>query len=168
MHENGPASVGPFLSILNESMRLPMSIIKRLLILAPLALAGLDHAPAHAAVPLQEQTQGSVTYISGGISSDEADAMKAAAVSYPLSLELAVAGPQRSPYIADARVEIRDQQGNAVLDTTSEGPFLLVRLPSGTYKLDVRWNGAEKEATVQVVADRHQHVFLEFPRAADR
>ena len=145
-----------------------MNIIKRLLILAPLALAGLDHTPVRAAVPLLEQTQGRVAYISGGISSDEADAMKAAAVSYPLSLELAVAGQQRSPYIADARVEIRDQQGNAVLDTTTEGPFLLVRLPSGTYKLDVQWNGAEKEATVQVVADRHQHVFFEFPRAADR
>src|SRR5205823_10905269 len=116
----------------------------------------------------QETVQGSGAYISGGVSSDEADAMKAAAANYPLTLELAVAGPQRDPYIADARVEIRDLQGNAVLNTTTEGPFLLVRLPSGTYKLDVRWNGAEKEATVQVVADRHQHVFLEFPRAADR
>ena len=168
MHENGPASVGPFLSILNESMRLPMNIIKRLLILAPLALAGLDHAPAHAAVPLQEQTQGSVTYISGGISSDEADAMKAAAANYPLTLELAVAGPQRDPYIADARVEIRDLQGNAVLDTTTEGPFLLVRLPSGTYTLDVEWNGAQKKRTVQVAADKRQHIFLEFPRSAER
>ena len=145
-----------------------MNIIKRLLLLAPLALAGVDHPPAHAAVALQEQTQGSVTYISGGVSSDEAEAMKAAARSYPLTVELAVAGPQRDPYIADARVEIRDQQGNAVLDTTTEGPFLLVRLPPGTYKLDVQWNGAQKAATVQVTADRHQHIFFEFPRAADR
>src|SRR5207244_2968990 len=76
-------SFGPFLSLLNESMRLPMNMIKRLLLLAPLALAGLDHAPARAAVGLQEQTQGRVTYISGGVSSDEADAMKAAAANYP-------------------------------------------------------------------------------------
>ena len=145
-----------------------MNMIKRLLLLAPLALAGLHHAPARAAVALQEQTQGSVTYISGGVSSDEAEAMKAAARSYPLTVELAVAGPQRDPYIADARVEIRDQQGNAVLDTKTEGPFLLVRLPPGKYKLDVQWNGAQKAATVQVTADRHQHIFFEFPRAADR
>src|SRR5437870_5228641 len=57
-------SFGPFLSLLNESMRLPMNMIKRLLLLAPLALAGLDHAPARAAVALQEQTQGRVTYSS--------------------------------------------------------------------------------------------------------
>src|SRR6266496_2683160 len=104
----------------------------------------------------------------GRITSDEADAMKAAAANYPLTLELAVAGPQRDPYIADARVEIRDVQGNAVLNTTTEGPFLLVRLPSGTYTLDVEWNGAQKKRTVQVAADKRQHIFLEFPRSAER
>ena len=73
-----------------------MNIIKRLLLLAPLALAGLDHAPAHAAnTARQEHVQGSVAYISGGVSSDEADAMKAAAANYPLTLELAVAGEIR-------------------------------------------------------------------------
>jgi hypothetical protein len=145
-----------------------MNIIKRLLILAPLALA-VDHPPAHATDNARhEQVRGSVSYISGGISSDEADAMKAAAANYPLTLELAVAGPARDPYIADARVEIRDLQGNAVLNTTTEGPFLLVRLPSGTYTLDVEWNGAQKKRIVQVAADKHQHVFFEFPRSADR
>ncbi len=125
-----------------------MNIIKRLLLLAPLALAGLDHTPAHAAnTARQEHVQGSIAYISGGISSDEADAMKAAAANYPLTLELAV---------------------NAVLNTTTEGPFLLVRLPSGTYTLDVEWNGAQQKRTVQVAADKRQHIFFEFPRSAER
>ena len=65
-------SIGPFLYVLNKSMRQTMNIIKRLLLLAPLALAGLDHAPAHAAnTARQEHVQGSIAYISGGISSDE-------------------------------------------------------------------------------------------------
>ena len=152
-----------------------MNIIKRLLILAPLALAGLDHPPAHATqseaardAARQKHAQGSISYISGGISSDEAQAMKAAAADYPLTLELAVAGSERDPYIADARVQIRDLRGNAVLDTTTEGPFLLVRLPSGTYTLNVQWNGAQKRKTVQVAANKRQHVMFEFPRAADR
>jgi len=152
-----------------------MNIIKRLLILAPLALAGLDHPPAHATqseaarnAARQKHEQGSIAYISGGIGSDEAQAMKAAAADYPLTLELAAAGPERDPYIADARVAIRDLRGNAVLDTTTEGPFLLVRLPSGTYTLDVEWNGAQKRKTVQVAANKRQHVMFEFPRAAER
>jgi hypothetical protein len=143
-----------------------MNIVKRLLLLAPLALAGLDHAPAHAARP--EHTQGSIAYLSGGVGSEEADEMKAAAANYPLTLELAAAGPERDPYIADARVEIRDLKGNAVLNTTTEGPFLLVRLPSGTYTLDVEWNGAQKRKTVQVATNKRQHIMFEFPRAADR
>ena len=143
-----------------------MNIVKRLLLLAPLALAGLDHPPAHAA--RSEHTRGSIAYISGGVGSEEANEMKAAAADYPLTLELAVAGPERDPYIADARVEIRDLRGNAVLNTTTEGPFLLVRLPSGTYTLDVEWNGAQKRKTVQIATNKRQHVMFEFPRAADR
>jgi hypothetical protein len=148
-----------------------MNIVKRLLLLAPLALAGFDHVPARAAqadTARHEHTQGSIAYLSGGIGSDEAQAMKDAAANYPLTVELAAAGPERDPYIADARVEIRDLQGNAVLNTTTEGPFLLVRLPSGTYTLDVEWNGAQKRKTVQIAADKRQHLMLEFPRAADR
>jgi hypothetical protein len=41
-------------------------------------------------------------------------------------------------------------------------------LPSGTYTLDVEWNGAQKKRTVQVAADKRQHIFFEFPRSADR
>ncbi len=120
-----------------------MNVLQRLLILAPLALGSLDHfARAHAApappdAARPEHRQGSIDYLSGGIGSDEAEAMKAAAANYPLTVELAVAGPERDPYIADARVEIRDLKGNPVLNTTTEGPILLVRLPSGTYTLDV-------------------------------
>ena len=77
-----------------------MNIVKRLLLLAPLALAGLDHVPARAAQPdtaRHEHTQRSVAYVSGGIGSDEAQAMKDAAANYPLTLELAAAGPERDP-----------------------------------------------------------------------
>jgi hypothetical protein len=148
-----------------------MNVIQRLLILAPLALGGMDFAPAHAAqgaAPRPEHVRGSIAYVSGGIGDEEAQAMKSAAANYPLTLELATAGEQRDPYIADAKVEIRDRQGNAVLDTTTEGPFLLVRLPSGTYTVDVEWNGAQKQRTVQIAADKRQHIVLEFPRSADR
>lgn len=148
-----------------------MNIIQRLLLLAPLALGGLDYAAAQVARPNvvpQEHVRGSVAYISGGIGDDEAQAMKAAAADYPLTLELATAGPARDPYIADAKVQIRDRQGNPVLNTTTEGPFLLVRLPSGMYTVDVEWNGAQKQRTVQVAANGRQHIVLEFPRWADR
>jgi hypothetical protein len=147
-----------------------MNTIQRLLLLAPLALGSLDAPRSHAQVgsPPREHRQGSVAYLSGGVGEDEQQAIKAAAASYPLTLELATAGPQRNPYIADARVEIRDARGRAVLDTTVEGPLVLVRAPAGTYTVDVDWNGAQLERVIQIAPDRHEHVVLEFPRSADR
>ena len=118
---------------------------------------------AWAAVALQEHSQGPVSFVSGGISVDEADAMRQAAADYPLTLEMATAaGGPRGAYIANARVDIQDARGNVVLDTKAEGPLMLVNLPSGIYRVAVNWNGVEREKTVEV-GGRRQHVMLEFP-----
>ena len=148
-----------------------MNSVRRLLLLAPLALGSLEFARSYGqnlGVMRQEQTQGRVTYLSGGVGEDEAQVMRAAAADYPLTLELATTGQARDPYIANARVEIRDQRGQPVLNTTTDGPFLLVRLPSGNYTLDVEWNGAQQQRNLQISADKRQHVFVEFPRGADK
>jgi hypothetical protein len=115
----------------------------------------------------REHTRGAVSYVSGGIGSDEAQAMRDAAADYPLTLELTAAGGgPRDEYISNAEVRILDRQGSLVLETRTEGPFLLVRLPSGLYAIDVEWNGVHKQKTVEV-GERRQHVMLEFPGALD-
>jgi hypothetical protein len=132
------------------------------------AVAGLLFASSLAAqttFPPREHAQGAVSYISGGVSEDESQAMRAAAADYPLTLELAApSGGPKDEYIAGAKVEILDRQGNPVLNTMTEGPFLLVRLPAGTYTVAVAWNGAAKSKTVEIDAGKRQHVMLEFPR----
>jgi len=136
-----------------------------------LAVAGLLFASSLAAQTSfqpREHTQGSVSYVTGGVGEDEAQAMRAAAADYPLTLELAAAaGGPRDEYISNAAVEIRDSRGTPVLQTRTDGPFLLVRLPSGSYNVDVEWNGAHKRKTVEVGIDRRQHVMLEFAGALD-
>jgi hypothetical protein len=115
-----------------------------------------------------ERTQGSVSYVTGGIGSDEAQAMRAAAADYPLTLELAAAaGGPRDEYISGAEVAIRDSRGASVLDARTDGPFLLVRLPAGSYTVDVDWNGIHKTKSVEVGPERREHVMLEFPGSAD-
>lgn len=131
------------------------------------AVAGLVFASSLGAQTYfqpREHAQGAVSYVSGGVSEDEAQAMRAAAADYPLTLELAApSGGPRDEYVAGAKVDILDRQGNSVLNTTTEGPFLLVRLPAGTYKVDVAWNGAVKSKTVEIDGGKRQHVMLEFP-----
>ena len=141
-----------------------MSTKDRFLI-AMLTLAVLAPASAvRAAAVLQEHSQGLVSYVSGGIGADEAEAMRQAAADYPLTLEMATAaGGSRDAYIARAKVDIQDAAGKLVLETTAAGPLVLVNLPSGVYHVAVNWNGMEREKTVQVGGDRRQHIMLEFP-----
>lgn len=120
--------------------------------------------PAQQVMP-QEQTQGKVTYVSGGISIDEHDAMKQAAAQYPLAIEMASPGAWQGhdPYQANARVEIRDQQGSTVLNTRADGPFLLAKLPPGKYTVRAEINGSTKQRAVDLTSGKHQHLLLEFP-----
>lgn len=135
------------------------------------AVAGLLFASGVAAqtyFPPQERTQGSVSFMTGGVSVDEADAMRAASAHYPLTLELAAAaGGPRDEYISNARVDIRDSKGAPVLDTRTDGPFLLARLPPGSYTVDVEWNGAHKRQTVEISPNQRKHLLVEFPGSLD-
>src|ERR1700716_1468140 len=72
-----------------------------------------------------ERSQGSVTYMSGGIGKDESDAMKQAASRYSLSTEMSSPAAPRAEYVSDVKIDIRDQRGTTVLSTTSDGPILL-------------------------------------------
>jgi hypothetical protein len=132
---------------------------------AALLVLGLaSPAPAQTILVPQEYAQGNASYVSGGIGEDEAEVMRQAAANYPLTLELATAaGGPRDAYISDATVDIRDGSGNPVLSTTTQGPIMLVRLPAGTYTVDVGWHGTQKRKTVDLSGERRQHVMLEFP-----
>jgi hypothetical protein len=115
----------------------------------------------------REQHQAGVSFVSGGIGSEEAQAMREAATDYPLSLELtAAAGGPRDEYISNAEVRIVDSQGALVLDTLTLGPIMLVRLPVGTYAVDVEWHGVRRQKSVEV-GTRPQHILVEFPGSAE-
>lgn len=128
--------------------------------------ATLASVGAHAAMSLQERSQGPVSYVSGGIGDDQAEAMRQASAGYPLTVEMAsAAGGPRDAYVSNAKVDIWDASGKDVLDITTEGPLLLVKLPAGTYRVAVNWNGTQRDKTVVVGASGRQHVMLEFPNA---
>lgn len=111
-----------------------------------LALAtGMAMAQPSSALPAVQQ-QGQVQYLTGGVGHDESEAIKAASRSYPLALTFA--SSQGGAYLANVQVTITDAQGNTVLSTASDGPYLLVKLPAGRYKVSARFN--DKEQTRQV------------------
>lgn len=128
-----------------------------------LVMATLSAPVASAAEQPRVQSNGAVDYLSGGVGKEEADALKQQSADYALTLEFASARSAEgdaSPgaYLADVKVDIRDAQGRQMLDTTTQGPLLLVRLPPGDYTVVADWHGVRKEHNVDLPEGARRHV----------
>jgi hypothetical protein len=129
------------------------------LIISGLLMAPLTFAALASGLP-PEQTQGGVTYISGGIGQEESQAFEAAAAQYPLALEFAIKHAPRAAYTANVHVIVTDIQGTPVLDTHSDGPFLLAKLPAGRYTVTVERHQQTLTRTVHVANHKPTHVMF--------
>jgi hypothetical protein len=132
-------------------------------------LLGLVVLSAFAAAALADEgtlppqrSQGSVTYVSGGIGKDESDAMKEAASRYSLAIEMASPASPRAEYVADVKIDIRDQRGATVLSTISDGPILLANLPPGRYTVNATKNGASQQRDIVVGSGARPRVMFSF------
>ncbi len=110
-----------------------------------------------------ERSQGSVTYVTGGIGKDESDAMKQAASRYSLVIEMSSPAGPRAEYVADVKIDIRDQRGATVLSTTSDGPMLLANLPPGRYTINADKNGKSQQRNIVVGSGARPRVKFSFP-----
>jgi hypothetical protein len=125
------------------------------------AFATAAHADEGSLPP--ERSQGSVTYVSGGIGKDESDAMKQAASRYSLAIEMASPASPRAQYVADVKIDIRDQRGATVLSTISDGPILLANLPPGRYTVNAARNGASQQRNIVVGSRGPVRAMFSFP-----
>jgi len=103
------------------------------LFVAPYAGAQSDSASALPAA----QSQAGVKYVQGGIGKDESEAMLRESKNYPLALIFS--GGKRNSYLGNIDIRVRDGAGKTVLQTTAQGPIMLVDLPAGRYVVDARY-----------------------------
>ncbi len=127
-----------------------------------LGLTAAAVAMSNANLP-PEHTNGPVTYMSGGIGSDGAAVMKREASRFPLGLEF-VQGKkdQHAMYLADVQVTIKNAAGSVLLDTRSDGPYLLASLPDGQYTISAEHAGRREMRLVQVAHGKHQMIEFEW------
>lgn len=124
-----------------------------------------DTAPTAA---MQPQTENGITYLCGGVGLDESTAMKQAARNYDLMSTFAA---QDGSYLADVRVEILGKGGTPVLQTTCDGPIMLVRLPrtagaSGSYRIRATVGEHAQTKTARAGGKRGtQHLVFVWPAA---
>lgn len=122
--------------------------------LLPAVLLGtLLAAGAHAeetALPAVQHA-GAIEYLSGGIGKDEAGAIRHASRQWPLTLEFAVQDGKHAVFTADVRVQVRDAHRRTVLETVTDGPYLLARLQPGHYTVRAERQGRTRQQKVEVV-----------------
>jgi hypothetical protein len=96
---------------------------------------------------LQTQQQGNITFVSGGASSDDRDALKQIESQYNLRLIFAA---RNGDYLANIAVTLSDARGNAVLDTIAEGPIFYAHVPPGRYRLTVSNQGQSQNRDLTI------------------
>ena len=116
-----------------------------------LLLLGVATTPAWAQETVQVHTSGDVSYVTGGVGEEHAQAMEAVRKDKP-----------RNAYLADIAVTIKNDRGKVVLQTTSEGPFLYVKIPAGRYTVSATHEGNTRTAAVYVTSKGHKHMVFEW------
>ena len=117
-----------------------------LALILPCLLLSLPSLAEESAI--QPQTQGDVTFVTGGVGIDERNELDATRANYNLSLQFSVQGSGNS--LSDVNIRITDLKGNVFLETVSNGPKLFAKLPSGRYIVTVDLNGETYHKTVSV------------------
>lgn len=128
-------------------------------------LAGTAGADSGALPPVQRS--GDISYISGGIGEDEIQAIKAAAAQYALQITFfSHADTGRDTYNAPAELTILKADGSPVLDLKPEGPFLLVDLPAGKYRVIAANPAWSRTLPVELGAGAHKKLIFQMPEIA--
>jgi hypothetical protein len=94
----------------------------------------------------QIQQQGDVSYTSGGVGLDESHALQREQSHWPLSMRFT--GPT-ADYLSNVHVRIVGK-GSEVLSAEAMGPYMLVKLPAGSYTVYAKYKDQEKKQTVTV------------------
>jgi hypothetical protein len=93
---------------------------------------------------------GSLRYMSGGVGEESQQLLSARASEFNLKLEFAMTS---GAYLSDVKVTIADAKGKkTLLQATSDGPWFLVKLPVGTYRVVAMYAGKAVERSITVHA----------------
>jgi hypothetical protein len=114
-----------------------------------LAQSSSDSRPAPAPMTaLEPQTVNGITYLCGGVGTNEVAMMKRSARDYDMMLTFAT---KRGEYLADVNVDIKDAKGHSLMQARCDGPIMLVDFPKGgTYRVHAETGGYSLDKTAHV------------------
>lgn len=120
-----------------------MKRMKTLLVMP--VCVGLLVAPALAADSVAMLSN--VPFVSGGVGFDDQQSLAARAREFNLKLLFTL---NEGNYVADVGVVIQDAGGRTLLQHEAPGPFLMAKLPGGTYTVTATYEGKTQTRRVSV------------------
>jgi hypothetical protein len=103
-------------------------------------------------------------YLAGGIGIEEVEALRSEAPRYSLQV---ITAARSGAYLAGTHVRLVGPGNDVILDTTINGPWLLVDLPAGRYGIRATHSGNTVERSVTVTSGQPQKIVLHFDVAVD-
>lgn len=134
-----------------------------LLAAAITATAVLMSVPVHA-LEVRTTAEG-IAYLSGGVSLEEVEELQSKGRGFGLSLLTAARGS--GAHLSDAQVRIVNARNVTVLETTMTGPYLMVGLPPGNYRVEATVDGDTQRVTTAVPANGQRKLVLYFKSTAE-
>ncbi len=121
-------------------------------------MAGLAASAAAPAWALYSSlTPQGVPFVTGGISLGELSELRTRRKDFSLWI---VTAAKSGAHLADARVVIRDSEGETAFNRRLDGPWLFIDLPLGSYEIEVTFRGETQQRKSTIHAgDRHQLIF---------
>lgn len=92
---------------------------------------------------------GGIGILSGGVGQDGQEEMQRVGKAYNVHVLFAT---RQGAYLADIPFTVTDQKGNQVAAATSDGPWLYLKLPPGSYQISAQLHGASQSRKVKVGA----------------
>jgi hypothetical protein len=118
---------------------------------APVAESASSGLPP-AIVITEGKTPQGFPYLSGGVSTDEREAMEKQRKAYNVKLSFA---EKRGPYLSDVKLVIEGAKGTEIISTVTTGPWFYIQLPSGSYTVKATFNDKTREIKpLEVPKDR--------------
>jgi len=136
-------------SMRKASSSSPAPLVRRVTSFAAAVLAAIALLPSGAGARSEEvlTAPSGVTYVSGGAGTEAVDRLRSMEPEFNLKMVFALSSGE---YLADVKVQVVDAANRLVLDTSTEGPWLLVRLPAGNYQVNASYRRANEHRAVAV------------------
>jgi len=110
-------------------------------------------------------TKHGYAFMSGGVGIDEHDQMMKKAHLYDLELSFA---DQSGKYLSDVQVVISDERGHEIVNTTTNGPWFYMNLPTGKYDVKATVDNQTREINGLKISKDHAAVRLLHLNVADQ